>query len=84
MSEKKIEYGTPTAGSEVSIYEFSAKYIQERDDCDSGDDLQELSIITQDAGGGVYYVIETQRWSFNDVNELVAVIEDFKNRLNVK
>ena len=83
MSENKIEYGFPTAENEVTINEISAKYVQEKDGCDGGDDLQELSIITQDAGGGVYYVIETQRWAFNDVEELVAVIEDFKNRLKL-
>jgi hypothetical protein len=33
-----------------------------------------LKISTDDQGGGKYFVIETQRWAFDDIAELTAML----------
>jgi len=57
-------------------------FSQEPDCCDNGE-IQELEIYTEDGGGGVYYVIETERWAFDSIEELTALINKVKLRLEL-
>lgn len=41
---------------------------------------QELTIFTDDAGGGKYFVIQTERWAFDNVDELIDLILNFKEK----
>lgn len=61
---------------------ISIEYTQPADS--NSDDIQMLRISTEDAGAGHYYVIETERWAFDDLNELMEVLQDFKKRLELK
>lgn len=72
---KKFEY--PERG--VSLDEVSASYFQSGDGIDNTD--QSLVIKTQNAGDGVYYVIETKRWAVDSFDELIEIIKDFKSRI---
>ncbi len=56
-------------------------YSQENDCCDDGTIGQFIEIESHDGGGGKYFTIKTERWSFNDAKQLVAMIEDAERRL---
>ncbi len=67
----------------LKIEEIKITYSQEGDS-GGGKEYQDLSITTQDAGGGKFYVISTDRWAFNNVKEFTDVMKDFNKRLNLK
>jgi hypothetical protein len=48
-------------------------------DCNSTED-QFLTIKTDNGGGGDYYVIETERWAFDSIDELIEIINKFKEK----
>ena len=66
----------------VKLEDIKAIYTQEGDSC-GGDNLQEIEISTQDAGGGIYYTIKTERWAIENVKELADIIKDFKRRFEL-
>jgi hypothetical protein len=49
------------------------KFEQDGDSCDSNN-MQFLTIRQEDAGGGPYWIMNTDRWAFTDVDELVALL----------
>lgn len=55
---------------------FEMTFTQEADCCDSGDG-QFLKIKTENGGGGDFYVIETERWAFDNIPELVTILMRF-------
>jgi hypothetical protein len=57
--------------------EFQMTFTQDSDCCDSGDG-QFLTIKTQNGGGGDFYVIETQRWAFDNITELIMTLKRFE------
>ena len=66
----------------LSVSQVSVSYRQDADACVAG--MQELVVSTNDGGGGPYYVIETNRWAFNSIDDLIKVLQDFKRRANFK
>lgn len=68
----------------IEIIEMKATYSQEQDSCSSEPFGNYLQIETQDGGGGIYYVIKTERWAFDDIDELIVTLEDFKKRIKPK
>lgn len=56
-------------------------YTQDNDCCDDGTIGQFIEIKSHDVGGGKYFTIKTERWSFDDAKQLVAMIEDAERRL---
>jgi len=69
--------------SDLRLEELSATYSQSGDNT-GGEDFQDLEIKTQDGGGGIFYVIQTERWAFENIKELEAIIKDFEKRVNMK
>ena len=67
---------------EIACSEVMIKYNQQ-DDL-SGDELQTITVQTQDIGGGNYFVISTERWSFDSIDELILVLKDFKKKAGIK
>ena len=61
---------------------MSILYSQEGDSCDG--EIQDIEIKTQDAGGGKYFAIKTERWAIEDIKELTDLFKDFQKRLNLK
>ena len=51
-----------------------ATFTQQSDACSSDDGYQTLVVREDDGGGGSYYIIETDRWAFDSIAELVAVL----------
>jgi hypothetical protein len=58
--------------------EFKMTFTQDKDCCSSED--QFITIKTQNGGGGDFFVIETQRWAFDCIEDLVRVLYQFKNK----
>lgn len=77
-----ITIGLPV-GDSISIDEMKIKYTQESDNNDSSRDIQtlEVKLITQFSDDDYYFVIKTDRWAINDLDELITVLEDFKKRI---
>ena len=55
--------------------EFEMTFTQDKDCCSSED--QFITIKTQNGGGGDFFVIETQRWAFDCIEDLVRVLFQF-------
>lgn len=55
--------------------EFEMTFTQEADCCD--DKEQYITIKTQNGGGGDFYVIETERWAFDNIPELITTLMRF-------
>jgi len=71
---------TPTNNFEIA--DVKATYYQEGDtnsDTPSGDNIItfEMEGIGFDMG---YFVIKTERWAFDDIDEFVSLLQDFKDR----
>ena len=47
---------------------------QDGDSC-GGDMVQELTLETADAGGGHFWIIKTERWAVEDLDEFAAHIK---------
>jgi len=56
--------------------ELKMTFTQDSDCCDSGDG-QFLTIRTENGGGGDFYVIETERWAFDNIPKLVTTLMRF-------
>jgi hypothetical protein len=69
---------------ELLAQEFQMTFTQDSDCCDSGDG-QFLTIKTQNGGGGDFYVIETERWAFDNIPELMnTLLRFYSKHQNVK
>ena len=55
-------------------------FTQENDCMESSDLGQYLNIHTEDGGGGDYYVMDTERWAFDSIDELIEVLNQFKEK----
>ena len=68
-------------GNEVVINEIIVNYSQESEITDDYNNLK-LSICHQ--GAGFYFVMETERWTFENIEDLENIIKDFKLKANIK
>ena len=75
-----LEAGFPSSEQPVAVNKVSVEYTQEADG--NSDGLQFLEVSTEDAGSGVYYVLKTERWAFDNLNDLIKVLNDFEKRLS--
>ena len=49
----------------VKLFSKELVYVQEPDSCDPSQMDQELRIMTDDAGGGSYIILKTDRWAID-------------------
>ena len=64
--------------AEILSQEFKLTFAQDSD-CLSTED-QFLTIKTDNGGGGDFFVIETERWSFDSFDELIELFNKFKEK----
>lgn len=79
MDFKTKEY---PEGSEIVINGIAVNYSQVNEDNPDVDDVLKLSICHQ--GAGFYFVLETERWAFNSVDELIRILTDFQSKAKVE
>jgi hypothetical protein len=68
----------------AEVEEMQVTYTQENDSCDSSSFPQQLELSTDDAGGGKFIVIKTERWAIDSIDELVEILNDFKLKAGIK
>lgn len=79
---KEIETKEYPGNSEIVMNEISVNYSQVNEDNIDTDDNLNISIYHQ--GSGFYYVLKSKRWAFNDIDELVNILQDFKSKAKIK
>lgn len=62
----------------ILAQELQMTFTQDADCCKCNE--QYLTIKTQNGGGGDFYVIETERWAFDNIPELVQTLMRFYNK----
>lgn len=67
----------------VVIGESSISYCQNGDCTEDPDNVQEITISTRNNGVSKFLNIKTDNWSIDDVDALIALLEDAKKRLCV-
>lgn len=58
-------------------------FTQSPDDFDENI-VQSLSVTVEDAGAGPFYILKTDRWSFNTIEELVVLLNKVKETFGVE
>lgn len=66
--------------AEILLQELKITFTQDNDCMESSDAGQFLEIHTENGGGGDFFVIKTKRWSFDNIDELVSTLNQFKEK----
>lgn len=66
--------------TDIVVTDMSITYSQEADCMSETQNTQFLQINTENESG-VYYVIKTDRWAFDDIDDLIKILNDFKSRM---
>lgn len=56
------------------LEEWSKRFAQDGDCCDG--EPQDLHVDQLDGGGGPFWIIKTERWAFDSIEELVKVLRE--------
>ena len=60
---------------------MEAQYMQDSDGMSHSDAENQITIKAENAGVGFYYVIQTERWAFDDPKELIDLLESFRSNV---
>jgi len=74
-----IPHGFPDTEHKLVVDTLSVTYTQEQDNMSN--EQQFIEISTHDGGGGTYLTIKTERWAFDDIDEFISLLNDFKKRM---
>jgi hypothetical protein len=78
-----IPHGYPGGAFPVTVESLTCTYAQETDDNDYGHEPQKLTLSTEDAGAGVFFVAKTERWAIDSPESFAVILNDFKSRVNL-
>ena len=68
----------------VAVDTVKVEYFQ-TPDCNSNPDAyQYLNISTENNGTARFIVLKTSRWAISDIDDIVKILEDFKERTGLK
>lgn len=59
--------------------DFKMTFTQDGDCCDTNHE-QYITIKTENGGGGDFFVIETERWAFDNIPELITTLMRFHTK----
>lgn len=65
--------------SGVEVHRMTCIYDQDPDNYQKDEDNQKLVVGTEPGG---YFYIKTDRWAFDNIDGLVEVLLDFKNKVD--
>lgn len=54
---------------------------QENDGCDQGNYGQSLEVKVEDAGGGHYFVLKTERWAVDSPEEMANLLFSIQSKM---
>jgi hypothetical protein len=66
--------------SAPQLFDAKFTFTQEGDSC-SVDELQTMEVSIDDAGGGHFFVIKTDRWAVDDQEQVASLLADLRIRL---
>ena len=66
--------------AEILRTEFKLTFAQDNDSGESVDSGQFLTIQTENAGGGDFFIIKTKRWAINNIDEMIETLNQFKEK----
>ena len=75
----EIKPKTYPEGEEIVITQVKLTYTQESD-TNSSEGYQDLNLQLEESNGGHYFVLSTERWAIDNIDELINVLKDFKER----
>jgi len=61
-----------------STTEFKMTFVQDADSGQGNHGDQELEVFIDNGGAGDYYIIKTDRWAFDKIEELIDLLKAFK------
>lgn len=64
------------ANNTLRVSRMSISYTQDADSCSMPEDVQDIKVSFDDAGGGPFLIIKTKRWACDNVDELAALLAD--------
>lgn len=68
----------------AALVKLTATYMQHSDSESNEDIDQELIVSTENASTDEpYFVIKTERWAFDNLSDLIDLLNDFKNRYDL-
>lgn len=67
----------------ILVEKVSVTYSQHPDCTEDSEDYQTIVIESRDGGGGSFPNIKTESWSFSDIKEFAALLDDFNKRLQI-
>ena len=76
---KIITEGLPDNDS-ILLDSIQMTYYQDNDCVECSDIGQHITIETRDGGGGKFYHIKTDGWSFDSIEQITDLINDFIKR----
>lgn len=62
------------------LYKINAQYVQDPDNYSPNPSVDNVLEIGTEPGG--YFYIKTNRWAFDDIEELISILQDFKNKID--
>lgn len=65
---------------QIGINDVSIQYVQTGDCTEDEDNVQTITISSRNNGVGRFLNIKTDGWSFDNIDELTEIINDFKQR----
>ena len=77
---EKIKTKEYAIDDDLVINKITVNYCTESDIDDSDNEL-ELSITHQ--GAGFYYIMKTERFAFDDIDFMIRILQDFKEKANI-
>lgn len=77
-----MEKGLPEP-NDSTLFNMKAKYLQNGDTETKTGDINQITISNIDVGDGHYFVMKTKRWAFDDIKEVIDLLEDFKKRFEL-
>lgn len=76
MIEHVTEMSIPPG--DTAVNKMSVEYIQDSDNY-KDNDIENILTIGTEPGG--YFYISTKRWAFDSIEELINILNDFKNKV---
>lgn len=67
--------------SKPELFSATLTFSQDSDSCEAFDPGQSLEVSIDDAGGGHFFVIKTDRWAVDDQEEIAALLAELRTRL---
>lgn len=67
--------------NKIELCTASFTFTQENDSCDSGNLGQALEVVIDDAGGGHFFVLKTERWATDDQEEVAQLLATVRTKL---